>query len=146
LIEIYTDGLAEPNPGVGTYGYVIHRDGRKILAGHGFAGDPVTNNYAEYQGLVKALEEARQFAQEEITVLSDSKLLVGQMSGEWKVSKKALRNPSKGSYVGKYLEAKEEAKRFERLRFVWVPREENAEADELSRVAYQEHLSKRRAR
>lgn len=144
MIEIYTDGLAEPNPGVGTYGYVIYKDGKKILARHGFAGDPVTNNYAEYRGLIEALRGSSEFADAEIIVHSDSKLLINQMAGEWKVSKKAFKSTEPGSYVEKYLEAEELATRFTKLRFVWIPREENSEADHLSRVAYQEQLRKRR--
>ncbi len=133
MIEIFTDGLAEPtNPGVGTYGYAIYRDGKRLSAGHGLAGNPVTNNYAEYEGLVKALRHARRLMKgdEEITVYSDSRLLVNQMNGEWKFKK--------GAYVEKYLEAKELARTLPKLKFKWIPREQNSEADELSRVAYAE--------
>jgi len=145
LIEIYTDGLAEPsNPGIGTFGYVVCRDGEEIDHGHGFDGDPVTNNHAEYAGVIAALRSVARFADEEIVVRSDSKMLVNQMSGTWKVSKKAYSSREEGSYVEKYLEARELVRRFSRLRFEWVPRERNAEADELSRVAYREALSKRR--
>jgi ribonuclease HI len=146
LIEIYTDGLAEPvNPGVGTYGYVVYKDGRELRRGHGFDGEPVSNNHAEYAGLIAALVTVADLSDEEIVVKSDSKMMVNQMAGQWKVSKKAFRSNEPGSYVEKYLEAKELAGRFSRLSFVWVPREENHEADELSRVAYREQLHKRRA-
>jgi ribonuclease HI len=145
LIEIYTDGLAEPtNPGIGTYGYVVYRDGEALKRGHGFDGDPVTNNHAEYAGLVEALNFVKPFADEEIVVKSDSKMLANQMAGEWKVTKKAFKSNAEGSYVPKYLEAVEVAKGFPRLTFVWIPREQNSEADELSRVAYREQLAKRR--
>jgi len=146
LIEIYTDGLAEPNPGIGTYGYIIYKDGERVAERHGFAGDPVTNNYAEYEGLVKALQEVSDQSDVSISVRSDSKLLVNQMAGEWKVSKKALSNEAPASYVAKHLEAVELAKKFRRLTFEWVPREKNIEADELSRVAYMEELARRRLR
>jgi|SRR5208282_1493212 len=144
MLQVYTDGLAEPNPGVGTYGYVVYRNGKKIAEQLGFAGNPVTNNYSEYQGLVKALQELHHFADEEIMIHSDSRLLISQMGGEWRVSKKALKTRDPGSYVEKYLEAQELAKSFTRLRFVWIPREENTEADALSRVAYREQIVKRR--
>jgi ribonuclease HI len=136
MIVIYTDGLAEPNPGLGTYGYAIYKDGQRVAARHGFVGESVTNNYAEYESLVRALREARKFAGEEILVRSDSKLLVNQMGGEWKVRK--------GGYVERYAEAKELAGQFRSLRFEWIPREENTEADELSRVGYAEHLRRPR--
>jgi len=147
MILIFTDGLAMPrNPGIGTYGFVVFRDGKELKRAHGFDGDPVSNNHAEYAGLIEALRSVDGLRDEEVVVKSDSKMLVNQMAGAWKVSKKAFRSDEEGSYVEKYLEAKEAAKEFERLRFVWVPREENVEADELSRVAYQEHLLKRRVR
>ncbi|MBI3022946.1 MAG: ribonuclease H, partial [Thaumarchaeota archaeon] len=56
MIEIYVDGLAEPaNPGTGTYGFVVYRNGEKIGEGYGPAGEQVTNNYSEYFALVRAL-------------------------------------------------------------------------------------------
>ena len=145
--EIFIDGLAEPtNPGIATYGYVVYRDGVELGRGHGFDGDPASNNHAEYAGLVAALRAVEAEPDREIVVKSDSRMLVNQMTGAWKVSKKAFRNEEEGSYVEKYLEAKEAAKRFPRLVFQWIPRELNSEADELSRVAYREELIKRRKR
>ncbi|MBI2648818.1 MAG: ribonuclease HI family protein [Thaumarchaeota archaeon] len=122
---------SEPaNPGTGTYGFVVYRNGEKIGEGHGPAGEQVTNNYSEYFALVRALTSISSNADEPIVVKSDSKLLVNQMSGEWKVKR--------GAYLPKYKEAKELTRRFKSLKFAWVPRERNAEADELSRRAYAE--------
>ena len=141
-MEIFTDGLAEPtNPGTGTYGYAIYREGERLATGHGFAGEPVTNNYAEYEGLVKALRHARRLMsgdqeEEEVTVYSDSKLLVNQMNGEWKFKK--------GGYVEKLVEARKLASKFTKLKFKWIPREQNSEADELSRIAYAEATNRKR--
>lgn len=145
MIEIFTDGLAEPsNPGIGAYGFVVYQDGKELVRAHGFDGDPVSNNHAEYAGLIAALNSVKPFADDEIVVKSDSKMLVNQMAGAWKVSKKAYNNPDEGSYVEKFLEARELARKFAKLRFEWIPREQNTEADELSRVAYREALRKRR--
>ena len=142
MIVIYTDGLAEPrNPGIATYGYVIYRDNDLLKSGHGFAGDPATNNYAEYAGLVAALRAIAELRDEEVIVRADSKLLVNQMAGEWSVSKKASRG-AEGSYYEKFLEARSLANRFTRIRFEWIPREQNLQADELSRVAYRERLAR----
>ncbi len=128
---MYIDGLAEPrNPGVGTYGFVIYSDGKRLTEGHGPAGENVTNNFAEYVALVRALSSIVSKSEEPVLIRSDSRLLVNQMRGEWKVKK--------GAYLPKYREAKEWARRFKSLRFVWIPRERNAEADELSRRAYAE--------
>jgi ribonuclease HI len=128
MIEVYTDGRAEPNPGLGTYGLVVYQDGRRIHSEHGLAGRGVTNNYAEYFCLIKALEYLAPRHDEEITVFSDSTLLVNQMSGRWKFKS--------GNYSEKYLEAKELAGGFARLTFEWVPREKNSEADELTNIAF----------
>jgi len=127
MFEVYTDGLAEPNPGLGTYGYVIYRGGERVHSGHGVVGREVTNNYAEYVCLIKALERLEQHRNEEIVVYSDSKLLVNQMKGRWRFKK--------GAYGEKYLEAKRLAEKFARLRFEWIPREKNTEADELTNIA-----------
>jgi ribonuclease HI len=146
MIEIYTDGLAEPtNPGIGTYGYVVLKDGKRFAESQGFAGDPVSNNHAEYAGLVEALKFVKTVAEEneQVIVKSDSKLLVNQMNGDWNVSKKAMRTTGEGTYVEKYLEAKTVVSGFPRVTFVWVPREENTEADMLSRIAYQAEIRKR---
>ena len=128
MIEVYTDGRAEPNPGLGTYGYVIYKDGRRVHSERGVAGRDVTNNYAEYFCLVKALAHLKGHSDEEISVFSDSTLLVNQMKGKWKFKR--------GAYSGKYLEAKELTSSFSKLRFEWIPREKNTEADELTNIAF----------
>ncbi len=138
MLEIFTDGLSMPtNPGIGTYGFAIYRGKKRLLLGHGpAAGRPVTNNYAEYAGLVRALTEALKLLEEgeEAVVKADSRLLVNQMNGEWKFKG--------GQYAEKLMEARRLAERFPRLRFEWIPREMNSEADEQSRFAYEEERSK----
>jgi ribonuclease HI len=128
----YIDGLAEPtNPGVGTYGFAIYEGERKVAEGHGLAGRGVTNNFAEYTALAEALKKLASMGVEgDVVVRSDSKLLVGQMGGGWEVKG--------GSYLPKLKEAKDLARGFGSIRFEWIPREQNSEADLLSRVAYEE--------
>ena len=128
MIEVYTDGLALCNPGIGTYGLVIYRDGKRIREDCAIVGTDVTNNYAEYEGLVQALRFLDKYRKEKIIIRSDSKLLVNQMRGEWKVKK--------GRYLEKYHEAVRLAEGFESLEFEWIPREKNEEADRLSNMAY----------
>lgn len=126
------DGLAEPtNPGLGTYGYVICRDSKKLKSGHGFVGQKVTNNVAEYAALIEALLFLKSAGLDEsIVVKSDSKLLVNQMLGKWKTKK--------GQYLENYGRAKQLAGQMKSINFKWIPREENEEADRLSRLAYYE--------
>jgi len=133
VVEVYIDGLSEPtNPGVGTYGYAIYDESVKIAEGSGVAGDSVSNNFAEYSALVSALEELlKRGLSGDVTIKSDSKLLVNQMSGKWR--------RRKGGYLERYRDAKELADSFPSLTFQWVPREENEEADLLSRKAYEEY-------
>lgn len=132
-VEVFIDGLAEPkNPGTGTYGYVIYRDGEKVAEGEGLAGYDVTNNFAEYTALAEALKKLKSMLiLSDVVVRTDSKLLHGQMSQGWKVKG--------GGYIQKLKEARDLLKEFEAVRFEWIPREENSEADLLSRVAYEKH-------
>ena len=130
MIEVFTDGRAEPNPGLGTYGFVVYENGKRIIADRGVAGRGVSNNYAEYSCLVKALERLHSRRSEQIKVYSDSSLLVNQMNGKWKFKG--------GNYSEKLLEARDAVKGFSNLSFEWIPRERNAEADELTNIAYSE--------
>ena len=130
LIEVFTDGRAEPNPGLGTYGYVVYEGVKRVHSEHGVAGKQVTNNYAEYYCLVRALEYLEARSEEEVKVHSDSKLVVNQMKGDWRFKG--------GGYGDVYLKAKDLASGFSKITFEWIPREENAEADELTNIAFAE--------
>ena len=135
-VTVFTDGLSLPsNPGTGTYGYVIYDGAKKLAEGRGLAGVDVTSNYAEYTALVEALRKLKQLGVEgDILVKSDSKLVVGQMAEGWKVKG--------GSYVGKLKEARDLVRDFGLITFQWIPREQNQEADLLTRVPYEEHLTR----
>ena len=130
-VVVYVDGLSEPtNPGTGTYGYVIYQGEKRLVEGQGLAGYGVTNNFAEYVALVEALKKLKELRIEgDVTVRSDSQLLVGQMSKGWAVKG--------GGYLEKLKEAKDLLKEFGSITFEWVPREKNQEADLLSRIAYE---------
>ena len=137
-VYAYVDGLAEQtNPGLGTYGFIIYTGKEKLAEGEGLAGHDVTNNFAEYTALVEAMKKLMELGVEgDVVFRSDSKLLVGQMSQGWKVKG--------GGYVGKLKEARDLMKEFGSLQFEWIPREQNAEADLLSRVAYEKHKASAR--
>jgi ribonuclease HI len=128
-VTVYVDGLAENNPGTGTFGFLIYQGPRKLAEGSGLAGRDVTSNFAEYTALAEALKKLKSLRIEgDILVRSDSKLLVGQMSQGWKVKG--------GMYVEKLKEVRDLMKEFGSIRFEWVPREQNEEADLLTRMAY----------
>ena len=136
-IVVYVDGLCEPvNPGgVATYGYAV-RNGTTAGVVRKFGvvgcGPEMSNNVAEYAALCEVLEFLLNAKMNRlpIEVRSDSRLLVNQMNGIWRAHK--------GLYVEKYLEAKNLTGQFDRITFKWIPREENGEADALSREAYSE--------
>ena len=132
-VTVYVDGLSEPtNPGTGTYGYVIYDGQEKVAEGSGLAGYGVTSNYAEYTALEQALSRLKSMRIEgDVLIRSDSKLLVGHLSSGWKVKG--------GMYVEKLKAVRDLLKEFGSVRFEWIPREQNQEADLLTRIAYEKH-------
>jgi ribonuclease HI len=83
-LTIYTDGGARGNPGPAGIGVVIERDG-KIVKEYGKYIGETTNNQAEYQALIFALESAKEMGGTEVEVLMDSELIVKQLKGEYRV-------------------------------------------------------------
>lgn len=142
MITIHFDGLCQPkNPGgIATYGFVVHEGRKRLHEECGLAAEPwtpgATNNVAEYTAVVKALEwaEGAGLARRPVVVYGDSDLVVKQLTGEYKV-----RAPN---LVGLFTRARELAERFADVRFEWIPRARNAEADALTNRAYAEFLSK----
>ncbi len=130
---VYVDGLSQPrNPGTGTYGFAVYHDQERVATGSGLAGRNVTSNFAEYTALAEALKKLKDLGiVSGVVVRSDSQLLVGQMSKGWKVKG--------GAYLKKLHEVKELLREFEDVKFEWIPRETNEEADLLTRVAYEAH-------
>ena len=88
--RLFTDGGARGNPGPAAYGYVLEDWDGGTLAAHGEAIGVATNNVAEYRGLVAGLERAAELQVGEVEVVSDSELLVKQMSGEYRIKNEAL--------------------------------------------------------
>ncbi len=85
-IRIYTDGASRGNPGSSASGYSIYSRER-VLKEDAFYNGTRTNNYAEYMAAIAALRWCKENApaDSEITVFSDSQLLVNQMNGSYKV-------------------------------------------------------------
>jgi ribonuclease HI len=137
-LVVHFDGLCEPkNPGgVATFGFTVERDGRPVHEESGLAARPyseeATNNVAEYTGVLRALEwlVAEGLEKERVLVRGDSDLVIKQLNGEYKV-KSPLLAPL-------HRKARELALRFPSLRFEWVPREKNRQADALTNRAYAE--------
>src|SRR3954447_19678913 len=88
----HSDGGARGNPGPAGYGVVIQdQAGRKVAALSEYLGHQ-TNNFAEYQGLIAALEYAVEHGPKALKLVSDSELLVRQIRGEYKVNNPTLKD------------------------------------------------------
>ena len=132
MITIYFDGLCRPrNPGgVATYGYAIYQDGKKVKSGCGVVGSGagMTNNVAEYSALKYAAEwVSLNSVDDEIVIKGDSQLVIHQMNGTWQI-----RSETSKKFVPEIRRLLEGRK----TRFIWIPREQNTEADLLSNIAY----------
>ncbi|PIR82668.1 ribonuclease H [Candidatus Kaiserbacteria bacterium CG10_big_fil_rev_8_21_14_0_10_59_10] len=92
-VVIYTDGGARGNPGPAGAGVVAYENGRKIFELKKFLGARQTNNWAEYEALALALSEAKLlgYAGRDIEVRMDSKLVVEQVLGNWKIKEPTLK-------------------------------------------------------
>src|SRR3984957_17576176 len=87
----HSDGGARGNPGPSGYGVVIQDEaGRKVAALSQYLGHQ-TNNFAEYQGLIAALEYAIEHGHKALKLISDSELLVRQIKGIYKVKNATLQ-------------------------------------------------------
>lgn len=133
IIEVFCDGLCEPNPGgVATCSWVVYNDGKKIYEDCRVvcAGDGATNNVAEYGAVITAMGWllANGYGKKKVVVNSDSQLCVRQINGLYRVKAPLV--------VSLHGEAKEMFRKFRDISFKWIPREENGEADALSRKAY----------
>jgi ribonuclease HI len=135
---VEADGGARGNPGPAAYGAVV-RDAQtsRVLAAEGLPIGRATNNVAEYRGLIAGLEMAREIdPTATLEVRMDSRLVIEQMAGRWKV---------------RHADLKPLALQAARLRpasvtWTWVPRELNQAADALVNRALDGDLVPRQCR
>ncbi len=125
--HVYFDGASRGNPGPAAIGWVVvTADG--IVAEGGKRVGETTNNRAEYEALVHALEVAADHGFEAVDVRGDSELVVRQVRGEYGVSDPGLREYR--------VRARELLDSFGEWSLSHVPREINARADELANEAF----------
>jgi len=126
-VVVEADGGSRGNPGPAAYGALVKdADTGRVLAEDGTAIGVASNNVAEYRGLIAGLTMAATVAPEaDIEVRMDSKLVVEQMSGNWKI-----RHPDMRPLA---LEANRLAPFG--TTYTWVPREQNKHADRLANEA-----------
>ncbi len=134
MIEVFTDGASRSNPGPSALGAVARKDGELLFELSEYLGVN-TNNYAEYMAAIRALEKLKEdgFDKEKITVYADSKLLVEQASGRWKVKHPNIKPL--------FERLQDLLKGFKSVTFAHVPREQNKRADELANMALDQSLS-----
>jgi ribonuclease H / adenosylcobalamin/alpha-ribazole phosphatase len=128
-IVVEADGGARGNPGPAGFGAVVRdADTTEMLFEVSESLGIATNNVAEYRGLIAGLTAAARIDPHAVVeVRMDSKLVVEQMSGRWKIRNKGL--------VPLALEARDLAKSFVSVSYTWVPRDRNAHADRLANQA-----------
>lgn len=123
----YTDGGARGNPGPAGYGVVIKDEtGRKVAGLSEYVGHQ-TNNFAEYQGLIAALEYALEHGPKALKVISDSELMVKQIKGIYKVKNSTLQDL--------HARAKQVISQLDWFSIGHALREQNQEADRLANDA-----------
>jgi ribonuclease H / adenosylcobalamin/alpha-ribazole phosphatase len=127
-VIVEADGGARGNPGPAGYGALVREAGTgetllEVAAPIGVA----TNNVAEYSGLLAGLTAAANLGAVEVEVRMDSKLVIEQMSGRWQIKHPGLRPLA--------AQAATLVRRFDTVRFTWVPRERNRAADALANAA-----------
>ncbi len=124
--HVYFDGGARGNPGPAGIGWVIVT-GSGIVAEGGDRIGRATNNQAEYEALITALEAAREYGFDEVHVRGDSELIVKQVRGEYDTNDPTLRE--------KRVTALELLSSFDEWTLEHVPREVNERADALANEA-----------
>jgi ribonuclease HI len=128
------DGGSRGSPGPASYGVVVRNERGEIVAKLKKYIGRMTNNVAEYYGLIAALDYAQSSGVRALRIESDSELLVRQMRGHYKVKSPDLRPL--------FERAKKMSQTFESFRIDHVYREQNAEADALANEALEETSGK----
>jgi len=116
MIYTNSDGGARGNPGPGAIGVIVREDEKILTRYSATIGKFVTNNIAEYEALIKALELARKFTDDEITCVLDSELAVKQLLGEYRV-----KNPH---LLPLFLKVQKLQENFKKIKYVHTRRED----------------------
>ena len=124
---INADGASRHNPGPAAIGATIKDESGRLVASISRSIGRATNNQAEYQALIAALEKAIKLGARQVDIRLDSELVVKQVKGRYRVKNAALRPL--------YLKVGELLSQLEGFTIKNVPREQNAEADRLANKA-----------
>jgi broad specificity phosphatase PhoE/ribonuclease HI len=127
-VVVEADGGARGNPGPAGWGAVVREAATgEVLLERSEPIGTATNNVAEYRGLIAGLRAAADLRASSVEVKMDSKLVIEQMAGRWKIKHPGLRPLA--------AEAAALVRRFDEVRWTWVPRDRNKDADRLANEA-----------
>ena len=129
-VKVFVDGASKGNPGPASVGIVMTDLENQPLYEEGLYIGETTNNAAEYQALIQALETLTSHGCPEAYFFSDSTLMVNQMRGLWKVKHPGL--------LPMVARAQSLRRKLPRFQIAYVPREQNRRADELANLAYKQ--------
>ena len=132
-VTVSCDGAARGNPGPAGIGVVVTGPGGRVLAEVAEGIGVATNNVAEYRAAIRGLELARDLEAPRVTLLSDSRLLVEQLAGRWRIKSPTL--------MRLHREARALVSGFPSVRIEHVPRERNRRADALANRGVDEWLA-----
>ncbi len=124
---LYFDGCSKGNPGKGGCGAVLYCEEKEVWSDCLYLGESVTNNVAEYNGIIMGLEHAAKLGVKRLLVKGDSQLVIHQITGKY-----AVRTPHLSVL---HKKAKELEAFFESVEYMYVPRKHNERADFLSNQA-----------
>ncbi len=124
---VYIDGAAEPNPGPSGIGIVIYDEKRKKIKEVRKYIGLATNNVAEYKALVQGLQESKKLSAQNVSILSDSQLLINQMNGRFRINNKHL--------LRLFQQAKNLESKFDKVIYRAISRNNNKLADQLANLA-----------
>jgi ribonuclease HI len=130
---VSTDGAARGNPGPAGVGVVVTDESQRTVASLALGIGPATNNVAEYRASLEGLRLAEEHGARRVLLRSDSRLLIEQLAGRFRV-----KNPT---LIRLHGEVRRRMKAFDQVELQHVPREENVEADRLANLGVDEWLA-----
>ena len=123
-VVVYSDGASRSNPGPAGIGAVVTSATGEVLAEVAEGIGVATNNVAEYKAAIEGLRRARDLGAHAVTLRADSKLLIEQLAGRWKIKNPTLQRL--------HAEARALLREFAETKLEHVPRAFNAVADALA--------------
>jgi len=130
-LKIYTDGGSRNNPGPAAAGIVICDKKNNLIESHSkFLGEK-TNNQAEYLAVIEALKLAKKFNPQIINFFLDSKLVVEQLNGKFKIKDQKL--------ASLFVEAYNLSLGYKKITYEYIPREKNVLADKQVNLCLDKH-------